>query len=99
MGHWLQIGLDQPGPNRDAIGAWLEVRVGDQVTQREVTVGGGHVSGQLGWLHAGLGDATSADVRVTWPDGDVGPWMTVAADSFVRIERGATEPTIWTPAP
>ena len=99
MGHWLEVGLDQPGPNRDAIGALVEVRVNGQVTQQEVTIGGGHVSGQLGWLHSGLGDATSADVRVTWPGGDVGPWMTVAADGFVRIERGAAEPTPWTPAP
>ena len=74
-------------------------KIGDSVTTREVTVGGGHVSGQLGWLHSGLGVATSADVRVTWPGGDVGPWMTVAADGFVRIERGAAEPTPWTPAP
>ena len=30
---------------------------GDGTTSREVTVGGGHAGGQLGWLHFGLGDA------------------------------------------
>ena len=43
-----------------------------------------------GPIHFGLGAATSAEVRVTWPDGEVGPWLPVAADQFVRIERGAT---------
>ena len=44
--------------NRDAIGAWIEVRCGDgKVMRREITVGGGHASGELGWRHFGLGDA------------------------------------------
>ena len=36
-------------------------------------VGGGHGGGQLGWTHLGLGDAATAEVRVIWPDGEVGP--------------------------
>ena len=31
---------------------------GDRTTAREVTVGGGHASGALGWLHTGIGDAS-----------------------------------------
>ena len=61
------------GANRDAIGAWVEVTVGDRVISREVTVGGGHAGGQLGWIHFGLGEADRAEVRVTWPDGEDGP--------------------------
>ena len=34
-------------PNHDAIGAWIAVRAGDREQEREVTVGGGHASGQL----------------------------------------------------
>ena len=64
MGHWIDVRLQQPAPNVDAIGAWLDVRTGDTTTTREVTVGGGHVSGELGWLHTGLGSADHADVRV-----------------------------------
>jgi hypothetical protein len=81
----------------DAVGAWLEVRAGDRTTSREVTVGGGHASGETGWLHTGLGDAEEAEVRVQWPDGETGPWMPVAADSFVTIERGAAEAVPWLP--
>jgi hypothetical protein len=87
-GHWLAVDLSQDGPNRDAIGSWVEVRVGDWRVERELTVGGGHVSGQLVPTHFGLGPATRAEVRVTWPDGEVGPWQTVDADQVLRITRG-----------
>ena len=89
--HWLAVRVSQPGPNRDAIGAWVEVRIGDLIQRLELTVGGGHVGGQLGWLHVGLGPSERAEVRVTWPDGEEGPWLGVSADGFYRVERGASE--------
>ena len=67
VGHWLQLRLRQPGGNRDAIGAWLEVEADGRVQRREVSVGGGHASGALGFVHVGLGAATKARVRVRWP--------------------------------
>ena len=97
MGNWIAVRLRQPAPNVDAIGAWVEVRVGERIISREVTVGGGHAGGKLGWLHAGLGDADSARVRVQWPDGEMGPWMTIGADQFVTIERGTAEAIVWQP--
>jgi hypothetical protein len=90
MGHWLDVTLDQDAPNHDAIGAWIAVRAGDLLRQRELTVGGGHVSGQLVPLHFGLGGATNAEVQVTWPDGEVGPWLPVDADGVVTVRRGAS---------
>ncbi|HEX2784616.1 MAG TPA: VCBS repeat-containing protein, partial [Ilumatobacteraceae bacterium] len=64
MGHWIELRLQQPSPNIDAIGAWVEVQIGDRTVTREVTVGGGHAGGQLGWIHTGLGEAaTAAQVR------------------------------------
>jgi hypothetical protein len=98
MGNWLAIRPSQPGANRDAIGAWIEVRVGDATMRRELTVGGGHVGGQLGWTHFGLGPGSAAQVRIQWPDGEVGPWLTVTANQFVEIERGATSARPWLPA-
>jgi hypothetical protein len=97
MGHWLALEVAQPGPNRDAIGAWIEVRVGDLTLRRELTVGGGHGGGQLGWIHFGLGPANDAQVRVDWPDGETGPWIKVKANGFVVIERGATAAQPWLP--
>ena len=97
MGRWIAVELEQPAPNVDAVGAWIEVRVGDRIVVREVIVGGGHAGGKSGWIHAGLGEADQAELRVQWPDGEVGPWMTVGADQFVTIERDATEATPWQP--
>ncbi len=95
-GRWLQLELRQPGANRDAIGAWIEVRTGETIQRREVTVGGGHASGQAGWRHFGLGEASSADVRVLWPDGEAGDWQRLDADGFFVIERGRTA-VAWSP--
>ncbi|HEV8282004.1 MAG TPA: CRTAC1 family protein [Candidatus Limnocylindrales bacterium] len=97
MGRWIDVSLDQDAPNHAAIGAWVDVKMGAAQTTREVTVGGGHVSGQLGPIHFGLGTADRAEVRVTWPDGEVGPWMTVEADRVVRIQRGEATPTTLQP--
>ena len=94
-GHWLQVKLEQQGPNRDGIGSWIEVKRGDKVTRREITSGGGHASGHLGWWHFGLGDSENADIRVLWPDGKLGPWQTVASDRFYRLSPHG-DPTAWT---
>lgn len=97
LGNWLAIDLSQPPPNTDAVGAWIEVRYDQQASTREVTVGGGHAGGEIGWIHFGLGEADEAEVRVQWPDGEVGPWMKLAANRFWLVRRGAGAPTPWTP--
>ncbi len=98
MGNWIAIRLEQDGPNRDAVGAWIEIRAGDRTFQIEHTVGGGHVSGQSGWIHVGIGSADGAEVTVTWPDGEEGPPMRLEANGFAIIERGADAPRPWTPS-
>jgi hypothetical protein len=90
MGHWLTVELKQESPNHDAVGGWIAIRTGTLQREREVTVGGGHASGQLVPLHFGLGSATRAEIRVTWPDGEVGPWLPADADQVVRVQRGAS---------
>jgi hypothetical protein len=91
----VQVTLRQPGSNRNAIGAWVELRAGDRTDRKEITVGGGHMSGILDWWHFGLGAATTAELRVLWPDGTEGPWQTVTPGFWV-LERGA-EARAWTP--
>ncbi len=94
-GNWIQLHLVQDGANRDAIGAWVEVRFGGKTIRREVTIGGGHASGQIGWRHFGKGDAIDAEVRVLWPDGAAGDWQKISGNGLYLIERGK-KATRWT---
>ena len=89
MGQWLQLRLRQGGGNRDAIGAWVEVDLGERTIRQELTVGGGHASGHLGWMHFGLGKASTVKLRVQWPHDGWGPWQTVAADGFYIVDKQA----------
>ena len=95
-GRWVEVKLQQPAPNRDAIGAWVEVKCGSMVARREITVGGGHASGQSGRWHFGLGDSSQAEVRVLWPDGAKGDWQTIDGNNFYVLERGKPA-QLWTP--
>jgi hypothetical protein len=96
-GNWVQLKLAQPGANRNGVGAWVEVKSGDRLQRREITVGGGHVSGQAGWIHFGIGDAKDAEIRVQWPNGEWSPTYKVAANGFALLERGKAEATPWQP--
>jgi hypothetical protein len=87
IGHWLQLRLRQTGGNRDAVGAWVEVQAGERVQRQELTVGGGHASGHLGWMHFGLGAAGQARVRVQWPGSGWSDWVTAEADSVYVLDR------------
>ncbi len=84
--HWLQLRLLQPAGNRDAVGAWVEVKMGDKIIRQELAVGGGHAGGQIGWMHFGLGAAADVQVRVQWPKADTSlawsAWMPIKADNF-----------------
>ena len=90
-GKFAELRLFQPGSNRFGIGARLEVKLGERVLVRDLTVGGGHVSGAHSFVHVGLGDATEAQVRVTWPDGEQSDWYTVQADTWNLLKRDAAE--------
>ena len=89
-GGFLQLRLADEGDNLDAIGAWIEVEADGHKQRREITVGGGHGGGALGWTHFGLGAAKSARVRVIWPDGSEGGWMDLTP-GFYRVTRSGAE--------
>ena len=97
MGGFIALRLRQAGPNPDAIGSRVGVRTPDGTQARELTVGGGHMSGQLGWVTFGLGEAPESEVRIQWPDGEWGPWQPVVPGTWSIIDRGAASPTAWAP--
>ncbi|WP_319529990.1 CRTAC1 family protein [uncultured Cohaesibacter sp.] len=98
MGNWVELQIRQDGPNREAIGAFVEVRVADRTQSHEITVGGGHAGGKSGWHHFGIGVAERAVVRVQWPDGEWGPWVRLFANQHARITRGKSTADVWLPA-
>jgi len=96
-GNWVALKVEQPGANRNAVGAWIEVRVADRTQRKEITVGGGHAGGIATWHHFGVGVAERLRLRVQCPDGEWSPWIRLFANQFARISRGETEAALWLP--
>jgi hypothetical protein len=89
LGHFLEVKLRQEDSNRNAIGAWIEVKEdGGHIMRRENFIGGGHASGTAGFLHFGLGSQSASQIRVQWPGADWSEWQDVNADGFYLIEKG-----------
>ncbi len=91
---WLEVRLEQPAPNRNAIGARVEVRTASG-TQVRWMQNGGRSFGAAHPLqaHFGLGtDETIEAVRVVWPDGSSTVSTGIAPRTRVTIRR-LEEPT------
>lgn len=97
LGNWVAVALSQDGANRNAVGAKLSIRVGARSLTREIGIGGGHASGQAGFVHVGLGVAERAVIRVRWPDGNWSHGYRVFANQFVLIQRGDETARYWYP--
>jgi len=93
-GAWVAVAPRQPGANGYAVGAFVEVRAEGRVQTREVTVGGGHVGGQAGPLHFGLGAADAAEMRVIWPDGARSHWSSIAIGERLEAWRDGDDLTL-----
>jgi hypothetical protein len=87
-GNFLMLSVEGDWPNRPALGGILEVRTPRRHERREIAIGGGHGGDQLGWHHVGLGDAASAEVRLTLPGAAPGPWQTLPANGFFLLAPG-----------
>jgi hypothetical protein len=74
-GSYLAFELADAGPNTEAVGALVQVRLGSRTLVRRVYAGEGYLAGQSKRLHFGLGELPAGEVvewvRVTWPDGQV----------------------------
>lgn len=70
--HWLRLKLTGTKSNRDAIGAWIKVRVGSRTLSRQVMPTRSYLSQSELPVTIGLGEATKVDsVEITWPGGAV----------------------------
>jgi enediyne biosynthesis protein E4 len=68
--HWLRLKLIGAKANRNAIGAWVKVRVEGRTLSQQVMPAKGYLSQSESVLTFGLGRAARVDsVEVTWPGG------------------------------
>lgn len=86
-GGFVSISLHQEGPNRNAVGAWIELKIADRTIAREITIGGGHAGGVLVPEHFGLAQAETARVRVIWPDRTTSDWAVIPAGTHITLNR------------
>ncbi|HMQ47228.1 MAG TPA: VCBS repeat-containing protein [Saprospiraceae bacterium] len=90
-GNYLQVRLSMPNTsNKNGIGARVELHYNDQINVQEFLPNRGFQSSMHVPLHFGLGDATQvAEIRITWPDGQVQSLQNVAANQLLNIEQQA----------
>ena len=93
-GHWMMlrlVGDPARGSNRDAIGAVARVTTSEgRRLWRTIQGGSGYLSSNPKALHLGLGPARSADVEITWPNGEVQVVRGLAADRLHAVRQGET---------
>ena len=62
---------------------------GGTTQTRERQTGGSYLSAHDHRLHFGLGTATSVDLEIRWPDGEVETFRNVTVNSRQTLQRGA----------
>ncbi|NNF07882.1 MAG: T9SS type A sorting domain-containing protein [Candidatus Eisenbacteria bacterium] len=87
--HWIQIHLEGFETNLSAIGARVEVTAGDRVLIQDKGASS-YCSQDSPFLHFGLGDVTSVDIKVTYPSGRVAELTGVAVDQMLTINESIT---------
>lgn len=86
-GNWLKVRTVGTVSNRDGIGARIEVTAGGLTRRQIVRAGAGYLCGPDMRCHFGLGQATSADLRITWPSGVVQTLEGMAANQVLVAEE------------
>ncbi|TLP62676.1 CRTAC1 family protein [Parasedimentitalea maritima] len=84
-GNWLMVQPAARADNTQSVGSHVELRVGDRVQTREITVGGGHASGQAGQIHFGLGQVTEGEIRIIRSDQSVSDWQRFTANQVITL--------------
>ena len=92
-GRWLKIKLlgdPQTGSNRDGIGAKIEVRSKEGLSNSRIVQGGsGYLSMNPKQQHFGVGGAQAVDVEVTWPSGEKQKFSDLATNRAYTISQAA----------
>lgn len=86
--HWLEVMLQQPGPNRAALGAFLTLEAGPLRRIAEIRTSGSVLSAREPIAHFGLGNYVGpVKLRIRWPDGKTQQTSIPKVDQRVTIHR------------
>ncbi len=86
--HYVRVRLVGKAPNRDAVGAWVELVAGGRTQRRQVMPVRSYLSSVEPELTFGLGTAESVDsLTVTWPDGSTQTVDGVELDALRVVEQ------------
>jgi len=84
--HWIRLKLVGRKCNRDAIGAWIKVRVGDLTLRRQLMPCRGYLSQSELPVTIGLGQASQPEeVEITWPGGATQKIVGVKTDQLTTV--------------
>ncbi|OWK34722.1 CRTAC1 family protein [Fimbriiglobus ruber] len=93
-GHWLIVRAFDPALKRDAYGAEIRVRAGDQTRTAWLNPAESYLCSSEPRAHFGLGTAARVDeIEVVWPDGTAEVFEEGCdADRRVELRKGAGRP-------
>ena len=87
--HFLRLKLVGTKANRDAIGAWVKVRLGKEMLSRQVMPTRSYFSQSELPVTIGLGKATAFDeLEITWPGGEKQKVTNAKLDALTVVEEG-----------
>lgn len=90
--HWLRFQLTGTTSNRDAIGAWITVRVGGQTIRRQVMPTRSYLSQVELPVTIGLGRTSGPDaVEILWPSGAKQEIAAPKLDALTDVREGAED--------
>ena len=84
---WLTVSLTGVKSNRSAIGARVTARYGGKVQAQEITSQASFYSVNDPRLHFGLGTATTADLEIRWPNGQIQRVQQVKSGRIIEIKE------------
>ena len=90
-GNFATFKLQGTVSNRDAVGARIRLRTGDDWQTRVVSLGSGYLSGSTLHQHFGFGEASTIDeVRIEWPSGHTSRLGPLKVNRAYRVVEQAT---------
>lgn len=90
--HWLAVQLVGTSSERNAIGAQVDVHVGDQVLSNWIVGGDGYLSRNQPTVNFGLGVAAKVSkIVVTWPSGNQQTYADPGVDRYLLLVENESE--------